>query len=478
MQWLIGLMLVFSVAQAGLLWDLFSKKNEPKHVEEIKQQPVKEVEPLKIVEPSVTGSVSSFAPAVEKAAPAVVEIHTMSKINPYANDPFFDFFFRSFGDQGLQQQANGSGVIVDSSGVVATCAHVVRQATDIHIKLSDGRLYKAHVIESSEEKAEDLVLLQIDDAPKDLPCVEIGDVAEMKVGDVLLAIGNAFGLGVSVTQGIVSASLRAVDERIVLQTDASVNPGNSGGAFVDIRGRLMAIPNAILSKSGASHGVGFGRPATLVRAMLDEYRHKRQKPWFGVKGQVLSAEHLQSLSGDKPTSGCAVTLVHAQSTLAKAGLLAKDIIITWNGKPIPSSAMLRYVERTSRLGDPIQLEIWREGKRVTLSSTVSAAPETQVARYTVSSGLFAGVEVTDVNTLTGAESERIAVQKGVVISKVGQNPMGILQGLTEGDVILALNGTKIQTLDDFKHAIENSPQHGFSMELLRGNNQRIVLQMR
>lgn len=416
----------------------------------------------------------SYAPIIEKAAPAVVEIHTQSKLNPYGNDPFFDFFFRSFGEQRLQQQASGSGVIVDASGLVATCAHVVRHADNIQIKLADGHSLPARVVIVDDR--EDLALLQIDQAPSNLPSIEIGDVAEAKVGDVLLAIGNAFGLGISVTQGIVSASLRVVGERVVMQTDASVNPGNSGGAFVDTKGRLIAIPNAILSQSGASHGVGFGRPATIIRALLDEHRNKGQKPWLGIKGQVLSADQLQSLSGDKPTSGWAVTSVHVQSALAKAGLQQKDIIISWNGQSIPSSAMLRYWERISRLGDAIQLEVWRAGERIKLSSTVSAAPQTQSVRYVVPSGLLAGFEVADVATLSGEEAERVAVPQGVVITKVKPNQVMLMQSFEVGDVILSFNGMPIHSLQDFEQAVQK-PSQGLKIELQRGSNQKFHMQI-
>lgn len=416
----------------------------------------------------------SYASIVEKSASAVVEIHTTSTLNPYGNDPFFDFFFRSFGEQTTQQQASGSGVIVDASGLIATCAHVVRQAEDIRVRLSDGRIVKAHI--ATIDDREDLALLQLDDAPQNLPFLNIGSAEDLKVGDTLLAIGNAFGLGIAVTQGIVSAALRVVDERVVLQTDASINPGNSGGALVDANARLVAIPNAILSRSGASHGVGFGRPATIIRALLEEYRNKGQRPWFGVKGKPLSADQLQSLSGEKPKSGWAVTSVHAQSSLAQAGLQQKDIIIEWNGRPITSSAMLRYWERTSKLGDPIKLDVWRAGNRLTIASAVSAAPTTQTARYTVESGPLTGFEVADVATLTGAESENVAATQGVVITKVEHNMMGLMQGLAVGDVIVAWNDIAINSLKDFQTALKTNPNQ-IRAVIQRGPHQKIVLQM-
>lgn len=317
----------------------------------------------------------SFSSIVKKAAPAVVEIHTTSNINPYGNDPFFDYFFRSFGEQQSpqKQQASGSGVIVDPSGLIATCAHVVRQAKDIRVRLSDGRMIKAKIAMPADDM-EDLVILQLEDVPHNLPFMEIGDAADLKMGDVLLAIGNAFGLGTAVTQGIVSAALRVVDERVVLQTDASINPGNSGGALVDVRGCLVAIPNAILSRSGASHGVGFGRPAMVIRAMLDQYRNKGQRPWFGLKGRVLTPDQLQGLSGDKPESGWAVTSINQQSAFRQAGLQEKDIIVLWNGRSIASSAMLQYWERISKVGQAVHLDVWREGKLIKLTCNVAAAP--------------------------------------------------------------------------------------------------------
>lgn len=416
----------------------------------------------------------SFSEVVEKAAPSVVEIHTISSVNPYVNDPFFDFFFQSFGhDQPmLKQQSSGSGVVVDASGLVVTCAHVVRQAKEIHIRLADMRTLKAHVVKVDEK--EDLALLQIEDDHHNLPVIQLGDAENLKVGDGLLAIGNAFGLGIAVTQGIVSAALRVVEGRVVLQTDASINPGNSGGAIVDTAGSLVAIPNAILSRSGASHGVGFARPSAIVRAMLNEYKNKGQRPWLGVKGKSLLPDQLKSLSGDRLASGWAVISVAPQSVLAQAGLQSKDIIVSLNDRPVTSSAMMRYWERVSCVGDILRFDVWRAGKRLIIECAVGFEPVRQVNVFTIPSGPLSGVEVMDASSFSSSEDEGVVAQQGVVLTKLGESMSSMVQGLMQGDVIVAWNNIFIHNLDDLKKAMTKKSK-ATRIVVQRGKNQQIVI---
>jgi S1-C subfamily serine protease len=328
----------------------------------------------------------SFATTAKKVMPAVVDISALQvrenrMVNPFMNDPFFEYFFRSFGGMPNAprksiSQSSGSGVIISPEGIIATCAHVIQGATQIKIRLNDGQEFEADVLDVDTD--EDLALLKVKSKNSVyLPYINIGNPDAMAVGDVVLAVGNAFGLGQQVTSGIMSAPLRAINGQVVMQTDASVNPGNSGGALTNLSGELVGIPNAILSRTGASHGVGFARPATLLKVMMDKLSGKAKDPWLGMETQTLTAELIQGMELDPNVikRGVIVTDIHPKSPANSAGLKVKDILISFNDIPLVSDTEFEYRRQITPLGQDIKLKTWREGKQFDVTMKAVAEPD-------------------------------------------------------------------------------------------------------
>jgi S1-C subfamily serine protease len=427
----------------------------------------------------------SFAAAAKKVMPAVVDISAIQvrenrMINPFRDDPFFEFFFRSFGGvpnapRKSVSQSSGSGVIVSPDGLVATCAHVVQGATHINVKLQDGQELEADVLDT--DGAEDLAVLKIRiPSSEPLPYINIGNADALEVGDVLLAVGNAFGLGQTVTSGILSAPLRAVNNQVALQTDAPVNPGNSGGALVNLAGELVGIPNAILSRSGASHGVGFARPALLVQVMLNRLIHKTKEPWLGIYTQALTAELLKAMdiAPSQLKRGVIVTELHPQSPGREAGLKPKDIITTVNGMPVASDVEFDYRQQLLTVGQPLKIGVWRDGHYSEMAFKPQEAPEGsaperyKVAGQTALSGIVAG-------NLSPALARKLHMDErvaGVVILEAPHK-----RGFNPGDIILQINDAPVETLTDLKTALATAQARGSMVILLQRGSQRIMVRM-
>jgi Do/DeqQ family serine protease len=327
----------------------------------------------------------SFAPIVAKARPSVVNVYA-SRVeamprNPFADDPFFRHFF---GDEPQQQhdrvaQSLGSGVIVDASGLVVTNHHVIEGMTEVKVALSDKREYEAEIV--LRDKRTDLAVLRLKGADNLAP-LELGDSDAIEVGDFVIAIGNPFGVGQSVTQGIVSALARTQvgvnDYGFFIQTDAAINPGNSGGALVDTWGRLVGINSAIYSRSGGSMGIGFAIPVNMVKSVIATAKAGGsvvKRPYLGAKLQDVTKDIADSLGLNRPV-GAAVANLERGSPAADAGLKSGDVITAVDGQSVDNAAGVDFRIGVKPLGGTAALSVLRGGKTLTMPVKLKAAPET------------------------------------------------------------------------------------------------------
>ena len=397
-----------------------------------------------VVFPSLTNAVLlptqnsvSFAPIVKKAAPAVVSISTTQATNTssplFGNDPFFNFFFGSQGaSPSLPMEQNfakslGSGVIVDSSGIVITCGHVVKNAEKILITLSDNREFEGKIL--MKDLQNDLVAIQLNGVTQNslLPVLPLEE-NDVEVGDVILAIGNPFGVGQTVTSGIISAIARNVRGRMLMQTDAPINPGNSGGALISMNGNLVGIPNAILSKTGSSHGIGFAVPEGLIRTLLSSIYNGGAiiRPWAGIDVQRLTGVMAQALGLHTP-QGVLVKSFHSQSPALAAGLQRGDVITGVNGLTISTPEEFIYRIQTIPLEEQISLNFLRNNQFQTVSffpMPPPAIPAPDKRLITQMGELLNGLEVANLSpALISQYGLPIGTpERGVVITEVG-HPM-------------------------------------------------------
>jgi len=398
----------------------------------------------------------SFSPVAKQAIPAVVNIYAtrvvQQRLSPFAGDPFFERFFQPRTAPRLQNSL-GSGVIVDPSGIVVSNHHVVGRATEIRVVLSDRREYAAEVLLSDE--ARDIAVLKVDaDAP--LPALEFADSDRAEVGHLVLAIGNPFGVGQTVTSGIVSGLARSARpgdgaEAYFIQTDAAINPGNSGGALVDMSGRLLGLNTSILTRSGGSNGIGFAIPSNLVRAYVERAEGDAQPwPWAGVTGQAVDSELAQALGMDRPT-GVLLSELHPASVFAAAGLKPGDVVTSIDGLNVTSPGDLEYRFRTRPLGGSVEIAYLRGGAQARATLTVTAAPEDpprDPVRMDGTANLFAGLLAETVNPAVIAEMGLPLNASGVVVREPGQ--AGRILGLRAGDVLEQINGRRIETTADLR----------------------------
>lgn len=405
----------------------------------------------------------SFADLAEEQAGSVVNIsstkhaRTGGQLPPGfrfpPNSPFDDFFGDFFRHMPQREQTSlGTGFIISPDGYVVTNNHVVHEADEVLVKMSDGTEWDAKVIGTDAKL--DLALIKID--AKGLKAVKLGDSGKLRVGDWVIAIGNPFGLQQTVTAGIVSAKGRVIGSGPYddfIQTDAAINPGNSGGPLFNRKGEVVGINTAIMSRSGGSNGIGFAIPINLARSVLDDLREKGHvtRARLGVHITDVDKETMQAL-GLKNREGALVPQVEAGSAADKAGIRAGDVIVSIDGTPIRKSHDLPIRVARHTPGDKVKIGIIRDGKAKTIEVVVEAMPEDTVASNGRQQGEESKVRIgVVVEELTRelAKELRTRVRSGVVISQVQPGSPAALAGITRGDVIYRINGEDIDDVKSF-----------------------------
>ena len=402
----------------------------------------------------------TLAPMLETATPAVVNVSTRSKVriqnNPLLEDPFFRRFF-DIPDQPQEQttQSLGSGVIVDADkGYILTNNHVIDKADEIQVTLRDGRSYEAKLVGTDPET--DIAVIQIK-ADK-LTALPFSNSDSLHVGDFVVAIGNPFGLGQTVTSGIISAlgrsGLGIEGYEDFIQTDASINPGNSGGALVNLRGELIGINTAIFSQSGGNIGIGFAIPINMAHGVMEQLiRHGEVKRGvLGIQAQDLTPELAQAFDIDKRRGmGAVVTSITKGSAAEKAGLKVGDVIVEANNKPVTNSAAIRNIVGLLRVGESVDLKVLRNGKAMTLTATVAEEKKTWVDGERFNKRL-AGAAIGNIDP-GHPYYGRI---EGVVVLNVAPGSPAWGVGLRKGDVIVSVNKQRVKDLDDMTTAVRGS----------------------
>ncbi len=394
----------------------------------------------------------SYAPVVQRVAPAVVNVYaakTVQARNPLFDDPIFRRFFGVPGDARNQlQRSLGSGVVVDASGLIVTNVHVIEGADEIKVSLADKREFEASVV--LKDPRTDLAVLRVKGGKEKFPFLDFANSDALEVGDVVLAIGNPFGVGQTVTHGIVSALARTQvgvsDYQFFIQTDAAINPGNSGGALVDLTGKLVGINTAIFSRSGGSQGVGFAIPANMVRVVAASAQtggSAVKRPWLGAKLQAVTADIADSMSLKRP-AGALISSVIAGGPAARAGLKAGDLIVSVDGQAVDDTNAFDYRFATKPLGGAAKLGVIRAGQEVVANVALQTAPDTPREEITIRSrSPFSGAKIANLSPALADELQLQNVDSGVVVLDVDNGSYASNLGFQRGDVIQEVNGERI-----------------------------------
>ena len=405
----------------------------------------------------------SFAPVVKRVAPAVVNVTTKrvqrASPSPFANDPVFRRFF---GDQfpGMGEKVQnslGSGVIVDASGIIVTNFHVIRGAEEIVVGLADRREFEASVLRADERT--DLAILRIETNGERLPFLEMKDSDDIEVGDIVLAIGNPFGVGQTVTQGIISAVARTMggisDFRFFIQTDAAINPGNSGGALVALDGRLVGINSAIFSRDGGSNGIGFAIPSNMVQTVVAGVGSggRLVRAWLGASGQTVTNELAPSLGLPRPV-GVALTDVFPGGPADKAGLRRGDVVLRVEGREVTDNEALRFRIATQPIGQTVKLTLWRGGREGVLPVTLTGPIENPPRDVTPMRGQhpFSGATLANLSPAFVDELGLNLPTRGVIVTEVRRGSPADVLRLQPGDLVLRVNDRAIETVEDARKA--------------------------
>jgi len=408
----------------------------------------------------------SFAPVVKKAQPAVVNVYA-SRVdraprNPLFDDPVFRQFFGQGGQDARTSQSLGSGVIVDASGLVVTNNHVIEGMTEVKVALSDHREFEAAIM--LRDPRSDLAVLKLK-SHEVFPVLELGDSDAIEVGDFVIAIGNPFGVGQTVTQGIVSALARTQigisDYGFFIQTDAAINPGNSGGALVDLGGRLVGINSAIYSRSGGSMGIGFAIPVNMVKGVVAAAKgggKAVKRPWLGAALQNVSKDIADSLGLDRPV-GALVAAVTDGGPAEEAGLKRGDVITAVDGQPVEDAGGVGFRLGEKPLGGVASLGVLRAGAPLALPLKLAAAPEIP-ARDAIrikTLSPFQGAVVMNISPAVIEELSLADAHEGVVVAEVPDGSTAANLGVQKGDIVIAVNGQKIATTRDLEKASAARP---------------------
>lgn len=420
--------------------------------------PVAAVPTMAALPSAVDGqTLPSLAPMLKTVTPSVVSVHTKQRVrvSPFGNDPFFRRMFPELSQERINESL-GSGVIVDAQqGYVLTNHHVIEGADDVSVTLADGRTVEADFIGSDVDT--DVALMRI--KADDLTAIPMAQDANLQVGDFVVAVGNPFGFGQTVTSGIVSAVGRSnvpgVGFQNFIQTDASINPGNSGGALVNLRGQLVGINTASFNTRGSmagNIGLGFAIPISLARSVMTQLATTGsvQRGTLGVDTQTVDARIAQGLGLEENTRGAVVTRVYAGSPAARAGLRAGDVVVSANGQRIDNSESLRNFQGLQAIDAPVSLGVLRDGRTLTIDTRLSALPRDGAsvdARLT-------GATFADLPEALRRQNQRAG---GVLIEAVEQDSRAYRNGLREGDLILAANSGQFRDLAGFRDSLADRP---------------------
>ena len=434
----------------------------------------------------------SFAPLVKKAAPAVVNIYTHKLVRARRAAPmlFDDPFFRRFFGEGSgfprgqpetrRQNSLGSGVIVDPSGLIVTNKHVIEGADEIRVVLSDRREFVAKPMATDTKT--DLALLRINSNGEDLPHIKMRDSDELEVGDLVLAIGNPFGVGQTVTNGIVSALARTRVGKsglnAFIQTDAAINPGNSGGALIGMDGRLVGVNTAIFSKSGGSQGIGFAIPSNMVRAVIRGVSASGRlvRPWFGATGQGVSQDIANSLGLKRPT-GVLVSAVHSKGAAGRAGIEIGDVVLAINGHEVFDVTGLQHRIATLPIGDSAAIRVWRGGEIRAVKLKLAAAPDLPNPNETTLRGAqpLAGAVVVNMSPALAEELGADPFAAGVFVMKIRRGSTANRLQFRVGDVIKSINGRRIDLVKNVVSVLNQQADRWRITVVRNGRQQELVI---
>jgi len=423
----------------------------------------------------------SFSPIVQRVAPAVVNVyatHVVQNQNPLMADPFFRQFFGNLPRRQVERSL-GSGVIVDPAGLIVTNFHVIRGADQVKVALSDKREFDADIV--LRDQRSDLAVLRIKGAHERFPTLEFGDSDKLQVGDVVLAIGDPFGVGQTVTHGIVSALARtqvgSSDYQFFIQTDAPINPGNSGGALVDMSGHLIGINSAIASSSGGSEGIGFAIPANLVRVVVasaESGSSTVRRPWLGAKLQEVTPDIADSL-GLKVPNGALVASVTPDSPAARAGIKTGDLLVSVDGVAIEDPNAFDYRFATKPLGGTAQIGLIRQGRQMVVAVALQPLPETPRDEIAIRAhSPFEGATVANLSPALADELQLDPQAEGVVITAVADGSTAQSIGFRPGDIVVNVNDEKIARSADLNR-IASSGSRSWRVTIQRGNQQISVM---
>ena len=403
----------------------------------------------------------SFAPLVRKAAPAVVNIFTRKTVTQRSFSPLFDdpFFRRFFGEQFRNgprsrqkvQNSLGSGVIVEANGTIITNHHVIKGADEITVVLADRREFDAKIIGS--DKKTDLAVLKISAGREKLPFLAFRDSDDLEVGDLVLAIGNPFGVGQTVTSGIVSALARTQvginDLNFFIQTDAAINPGNSGGALITLDGKLVGINSAIYSKGGGSVGIGFAIPTNMVRTVLSGLSGSGRvvRPWIGAEGQGVTADIAASIGMKRP-AGILISGVYPKGPADRAGIKVGDVITGVGKHDVNDTESLRFRIATRPIGEILNIRLIRRGKTMRVNFPVEAPPQRPKINKTKLSG-YNPLQGASIGNLSPALADQIGMNllsRGVVILEIKRGSFSQRFNFQLRDIIKEINGEEVRSV--------------------------------
>jgi Do/DeqQ family serine protease len=418
-------------------------------------------QPTRSAPVSASAMKTSFAPVVKRAAPAVVNVYARRMVRQRV-DPFWEFFGGSGVPRQRVEQSLGSGAIVRADGIVVTNHHNIEGAQEVMVVTADRREWPATVL--VDDPRSDLAVLKIDTRGERLPTIAIDDLEPLEVGDLVLAIGNPFGVGQTVTNGIVSALARSnvgiTDYSFFIQTDAAINPGNSGGPLVDMDGDLVGVNTAILSRSGTSSGVGFAIPAAMVKQVIGTALgggHTVVRPWLGARTQTVTGEIARSLGLPAPR-GVLVADVWQGGAAARAGLRAGDVIVSVGGQPVNDEGAATYQFGARRIGETVPVTVLRDGREVTLNVRAEEAPRSPATDERTITGRNPLAGATVVN-LSPAAADELGIDPftgpGVLVTRVGAG-FARDAGFQPGDMVRAINGRDIRSVRDLASAVSSN----------------------